>query len=107
MLNVLTIEPNRVRWGTAMSGTCNNTYSVKILPKQRNGRFPDQLVPPSSPSNLEYRVARLTLKPGSCNTRDAVVQLAMPMDNTNALQVVTYDATGNMIGNYPDLERVR
>ena len=107
MLNVLTIEPNRARWGTAMNGTCNNTYSVKILPKQRNGRFPDQLVPPSSPSNLEYRVARLTLKPGSCNTRDAVVQLAMPMDNTNALQVVTYDATGNMIGNYPDLERVR
>jgi hypothetical protein len=107
VLNVLTIEPKRVRWGTALNGICNSTYSVKILPQQRNGRFPDQLVPPSSPSNLEYRVARLTLKPGSCKTRDAVVQLAMPMDDTNILQVVTYDGKGNMIGNYPDLERVQ
>jgi hypothetical protein len=107
VLKVLTIEPNRVRWGTVMNGACDSTYSVKILPQQRNGRFPDQLVPPSSPSNLEYRVARLTLKPGPCNTRDAVVQLAMPMDDTNTLQVVTYDDKGNMIGNYPDLQRVR
>ena len=103
VLGVLTVEPNRVRWGNTMNGLCDSDYSVTTLPWGRNGRFPDQLVPPSDATDLVYGVVRLTLEPQACATGDAVVQLAMPLDGSNALQVVTYDAKGQMIGNYPNL----
>lgn len=106
ILDVLTLEPNRVRWGSDRNGICDSDYSVKILPWGRNGRFPDQLIPPSSPTDLVYGVVRLTLKPGPCQTGDAVIQLAVPLDGSNAMQVVTYDTKGTMNGNYPDLKRV-
>ena len=52
-------------------------------------------------------MVRLTLQPQACATGDAVVQLAMPLDGSSALQVVTYDAKGQMIGNYPNLTPLR
>ena len=102
VLGVLTVEPNRVRWGNAANGKCDADYSVETMPWGRNGRFPDQLVPPSAPTDLVYAVTRLTLKPKPCATGDAVIQLALPLGE-GPLQVVTYDAEGNMTGNYPDL----
>ena len=103
VLEVLTVAPNRVRWGNAANGICDSNYSVEQLPWGRNGRFPDQLVPPSEPSDLVYGVVRLTLDPRPCNTGVAVIQLAKPLDGSEALQVVTYDAQGDVRGNYPDL----
>ena len=73
------------------------------LPWGRNGRFPDQLVPPTQPTDLDYGVVRLTLKPRPCNTGLAVIQLAKLLDGSEALQVVTYDAKGDVRGSYPDL----
>ena len=32
-----------------------------------------------------------------------MIQLAMPMDGSSAMEVVTYDAEGQVIGKYPDL----
>lgn len=106
ILDVLTLEPNRLRWGSALNGICDSDYSVRFLPWGRNGRFPDQLVPPSSPTDLVYGVVRLTLQPRPCPTGAAVLQLALPLDGSNAMQVVTYDASGKVIGSYPDLRRL-
>lgn len=103
VLEVLTVAPNRVRWGNAANGICDSDYSVEHLPWGRKGRFPDQLVPPSQPSDLVYAVVRLTLQPRPCNTGVAVIQLARPLDDSDSLQVVTYDAKGEMRGNYPGL----
>ena len=100
VIDVLTVTPNRVRWGNAFNGICDSDYSVETLPWGRNGRYPDQLVPPSQPTDLVYGVARLTLRPGPCSTGDAVIQLAMPLDGSSALEVVTYGADGRLIGSY-------
>ena len=100
VIDVLTVEPNRIRWGNAINGICDSDYSVQQLPWGRNGRYPDQLVPPSAPSQLVFGVVRLTLQPGPCRTGDAVIQLAMPLDGSSALEVVTYNAKGQLIGQY-------
>ena len=100
VIDVLTVEPNRIRWGNAINGSCDSDYSVANLPWGRQGRYPDQLVPPSQPTDLVFGVARLTLRPGPCRTGDAVIQLAMPLDGSNALEVVTYNAKGEVIGQY-------
>ena len=100
VIDVLTVEPSRIRWGNAINGMCDSDYSVEQLPWGRHGRYPDQLVPPSASSDLVFGVARLTLRPGPCRTGDAVIQLAMPLDNSRALEVVTYNAKGQLIGQY-------
>lgn len=100
VIEVLTVEPNRIRWGNTTNGQCDSDYSVEILPWGRNGRHPDQLVPPRQPSDLVFGVARLTLQPGPCSTGDAVIQLAMPLDGSGALEVVTYGTGGRLIGQY-------
>jgi len=100
VIDVLTVEPNRIRWGNKANGLCDSDYSVQQLPWGRNGRYPDQLVPPSQPTDLVFGVARLTLQPGPCRTGDGVIQLAMPLDGSRALEVVTYDAGGRLTGQY-------
>lgn len=100
VLDVLTVEPNRIRWGNPINGICDSDYSVVNLPWGRNGRYPDQLVPPRQPTDLVFGVARLTLKPGPCSTGVAVIQLAMPLDGSSALEVVTYNAKGKLTGQY-------
>lgn len=45
-------------------------------------------------------MVRLTLQPAPCSTGDAVIQLAIPLDGTSALEVVTYNAKGQLIGQY-------
>ena len=100
VIDVLTVEPDRIRWGNALNGICDSDYSVEFLPWGRNGRYPDQLVAPSQPTDLVFGVARLTLQPGPCPTGDAVIQLAMPLDGSSALEVVTYGADGRLIGSY-------
>jgi hypothetical protein len=100
VIDVLTVEPNRIRWGNPINGMCDSDYSVRQLPWGRQGRYPDQLVPPSAPSDLVFGVVRLTLQPGPCSTGDAVIQLAMPLDGSSALEVVTYNAKGKLIGQY-------
>ncbi len=106
VIDVLTVEPNRIRWGNKANGICDSDYSVENLPWGRNGRYPDQLVPPSQPTDLVFGVARLTLRPGPCSTGDAVIQLAMPLDGSSALEVVTYDAKGQVIGKFGAFERL-
>lgn len=100
VIDVLTVEPNRIRWGNPINGICDSDYSVMQLPWGRHGRYPDQLVPPSAPSDLVFGVVRLTLQPGPCSTGDAVIQLAIPLDGSSALEVVTYNAKGQLIGQY-------
>jgi len=100
LIEVLTVEPNRIRWGNSANGRCDSDYSVTFLPWGRQGRYPDQLVPPSRPSELVYGLARLTLQPSPCSTGEAVIQLAMPLDGSNRLDVVTYGADGRLIGQY-------
>jgi len=100
VIDGLTVSPNRIRWGNAINGICDSDYSVANLPWGRNGRYPDQLVPPKQPTDLVFGVARLTLRPGPCATGVAVIQLAMPLDGSNALEVVTYAANGQLIGQY-------
>ena len=85
VIDVLTVEPNRIRWGNPINGICDSDYSVTQLPWGRHGRYPDQLVPPSAPSDLVFGVVRLTLQPAPCSTGDAVIQLAIPLDGTSAL----------------------
>ncbi len=106
VIDVLTVEPNRIRWGNQVNGLCDSDYSVENLPWGRNGRYPDQLVPPSQPTELVFGVARLTLRPTPCSTGDAVIQLAMPLDGSNALEVVTYDAKGEVTGMYGAFQRL-
>jgi hypothetical protein len=100
VLDVLSVEPDRVRWGNRANGICDSDFSVETLPWGRNGLYPDQLLPPAQPTDLVFGVSRLTLQPGPCRTGDAVIQLAMPLDGSNALEVVTYDAAGNLTGSY-------
>jgi hypothetical protein len=100
VIDVLKVEPNRIRWGNTANGVCDSDYSVENLPWGRNGRYPDQLVPPSQASELVFGVARLTLRPSACATGVAVIQLAMPLDGSSALEVVTYGADGQLIGSY-------
>ena len=103
VLDVLSVEPTRVRWGNAANGICDSDYSVEQLPWGRNGRFPDQLIAPTAPTDLVYAVVRLTLEPDPCTTGVAVIQLAKPLDGSDTLQVVTYDAKGAIRGQYPDV----
>ena len=103
VIDVLSVEPNRVRWGNALNGMCDSDYSVEQLPWGRNGRFPDQLIPPTEPTDLVYGVVRLTLQPRPCDTGVAMLQLARPLDGSGSLEVVTYDAQGSMRGNFTDL----
>ena len=100
VIDVLTVEPNRIRWGNSFNGVCDGDYSVAVLPWGRNGRYPDQLVPPDRPTDLVYGVVRLTLQPGPCRTGDAVIQLARPLDGSSVLEVVTYNAKGDLTGSY-------
>jgi hypothetical protein len=100
VIDVLTVEPDRIRWGNTANGLCDSDYSVQTLPWGRNGRYPDQLVPPRQPSDLVFGVTRLTLRPSACATGVAVIQLAMPLDGSSALEVVTYDAKGQLTGSY-------
>ena len=87
VIDVLTLEPNRIRWGNAFNGVCDSDYSVEILASRQPGE------PVSG-------VVRLTLQPGHCATGDAVIQLAMPPDGSSGLEVVTYGADGRLIGQY-------
>ena len=103
VLDVLSVGPKQVRWGTAANGVCDSAFSVEQLPPGQNGRFPDQLIAPTEPTDLVYAVVRLTLQPEPCATGVAVIQLAKPQDDSDSLQVVTYDAKGAVRGNYPDL----
>jgi hypothetical protein len=107
VIGVLTVKPNRIRWGNQANGICDSDYTVDNLPWGRHGTYPDQLVPPSQPTDLIYGVARLTLKPKPCSTGDAVIQLAIPLDGSNNLQVNTYDAQGQLIGSYGSFEPIR
>ena len=107
VVDVLSVEPNRIRWGTPANGICESDYSVKVLPWGRNGAFPDQLVPPNEPSDLVFGVARLTLFPKPCPTGDAVVQLAVPLDGSNRLAMNTYDSNVKLTAQYPDLTLLR
>lgn len=103
VLDVLTVEPKRVRWGNDLNGVCDSEYSAETLPNGENGRFPDQLIAPTEPTELAYAVVRLTLQPEPCPTGVAVIQLAKPLDGSKTLKVVTYDAQGAVRGKYPDL----
>ena len=103
VLDVLSVEPTRVRWGNELNGVCDSDYSVEQRPWGRNGRFPDQLIAPTAPTDLVYAVVRLTLEPDPCSTGVAVIQLAKPLDGSDTLQVVTYDAKGAVRGQYPDV----
>ena len=87
MIEVLTLEPNRIRWGNAFNGVCDSDYSVEILS-------------PRQPSEPLSGMVRLTLQPGPCATGDAVVELALPADGSSGLEVVTYGADGRLIGQY-------
>lgn len=80
---VLTVEPNRIRFGNQPNGICESDYTVKFLPMT---------------TNLRSGVVQLTLQPGPCRTGTAVIQLAMPLDGSHALEVVTLDATGKPTG---------
>lgn len=107
VIGVLNVEPDRVRWGNAANGICDSGYTVEQLPWGRKGTYPDQLVPPSEPTDLTFAVARLTLKPKPCSTGDAVIQLAMPLDGSSELEVNTYDAKGQLSGSYGRFEPIR
>ena len=98
VIDVLTVEPNRVSWGNRANGLCDSDYAVKFLPWGRNGTFPHQLTPPTQPSDLIYGVVQLTLQPRPCRTGAAVIQLAMPLDGSHAPEVVTLDSTGKPTG---------
>lgn len=87
VIEVLTLEPNRIRWGNAFNGVCDSDYSVEILS-------------PRQPSEPLSGMVRLTLQPGPCATGDAVVELALPADGPSGLVVVTYGADGRLIGQY-------
>ncbi|MEB3165788.1 MAG: hypothetical protein VKO65_03880 [Cyanobacteriota bacterium] len=105
VLEVLTITPRRVRWGNAYNGRCDSAYSAEVLPSGR-GTYPDNLTPPLQPSELDYRVVRLTLRPGPCPTGDAVLQLAMPRDGSDRIFVNSYGRDGQLTGWYGELNRL-
>ena len=107
VIGVLTIEPNRVRWGNQANGICDSDYSVENLPWGQNGTYPGQLVPPSKPTDLVYAVTRLILDPKPCSTGDAVIQLAVPLDGSNSMEVITYDAKGNQTGDFGTFRLVK
>ena len=105
VIDVLSVEPNRVHWGNAANGVCDSDYTVENLPWGRNGTYPDQLIPPAEPTDLVFAVTRLKLEPKPCATGDAVIQLAVPLDGSNRMEVVTYDAKGNVTGQYGSFDR--
>jgi hypothetical protein len=105
VLEVLTITPWRVRWGNAFNGRCDSAYSAQVLPTGR-GTYPDNLTPPLQPSDLDYRVVRLTLRPGPCPNGDAVLQLAMPRDGSDRIFVNSYGRDGQLTGWYGELNRL-
>lgn len=105
VLEVLTITPRRVRWGNAFNGRCDSAYSAQVLPTGR-GTYPDNLTPPLQPSDLDYRVVRLTLRPGPCPNGDAVLQLAMPRDGSDRIFVNSYGRDGQLTGWYGELNRL-
>ena len=104
VLDVLTLTPERVRWGNAFNGRCDRAYAVEELPTGQ-GTYPDNLVPPASPTDLRFRVVRLRLEPGPCG-RDAVLQLAVPQDGSDRLFVNSYAGDGSLTGWYGELNRV-
>ena len=107
VIGVLTVEPNRIRWGHQAHGLCDSDYQVEPLTGGRHGTYPDQLEPPSPPTDLVDGVVRLSLKPRPCSSGDAVIQLAVSLDGSNHLQVNTYDANGKLMGRYGSFEPIR
>jgi hypothetical protein len=107
VIGVLSVEPNRVSWGNTANGSCNSDYAVERLPLQRNGTYPDPLVHPSEPTDLAYSVTQLTLRPKPCKTGDAMLQLSMPLDGSQDLQVNTYNAKGQVTGIYGTFRPIR
>jgi hypothetical protein len=104
VLDVLTLTPERVRWGNAYNGRCDRAYNVEELPSGQV-TYPDNLVPPASPTDLRFRVVRLRLQPGPCG-RDAKVQLAIPLDGSDRMFVNSYAADGSLTGWYGELNRL-
>lgn len=107
VIDVLTVEPNRVSWGNKANGICSSDYSVEFLPWGRPGTYPDQLIPPSESSDVVFRVVRLTLQATPCHTGDASILLAKPLGGSDELQVNSYDAKGRFTGSYGSFERIR
>ncbi len=105
VLEVLTITPQRVRWGNAFNGRCDSAFAAVVLPPGR-GTYPDDLTPPRQPSDQEVRVVRLTLRPGPCATGDAMLQVAMPSGSTDRIFVNSYDRDGRLTGWYGELIRL-
>ena len=104
VLDVLSLTPERVRWGNAYNGRCDRAYVLEELPPG-NGTYPDNLVPPASPTDLRFRVVRLRLEPGPCG-RDAMVQLAIPLDGSDRMFVNSYAVDGSLTGWYGELNRM-
>lgn len=89
VIDRLTVEPNRLHWGNAANGICESEYSVETMP-------------PPEPTDRVTAVVRLTLQPVPCSTGDAVIQLSKPLDGRGVLSVNTYNAKGELIGQYGD-----
>ncbi len=62
VLDVLTLTPERVRWGNAYKGRCYSAYTLVELPPGK-GTYPDNLVPPASPTDIRFRVVRRSWSP--------------------------------------------
>lgn len=110
VIEVLTVEPHRIRWGNAANGICDGDYSVELLPRDGRGPAPNPDPEPGLPlrpsGDRGFRVARLTLRPGPCSTGDAVIELAMPLQGSGELEVVTYGVDGRLIGQYGGFTRL-
>ncbi|MFM9109189.1 MAG: hypothetical protein ACKOPN_01050 [Prochlorococcaceae cyanobacterium] len=89
VLDVLSVRPERVRWGTPFNGFCSSAYSVQRLADGR-GR-------------PGYSTVRLTLEPRPCRSGDAVLELAVALDGSRRAEVSTYAADGRLIGWYGEL----
>jgi len=61
------------------------------------GTYPDNRVPPASPTDLRFRVVRLGLEPGPCG-REAMVQMATPLDGDDCMFVNNYAGDGSFTG---------
>lgn len=98
---VLRIGETEVQWrGASARSVCRVRYSAQRRAEQEG--YPDRLAVPgvavSADEGRRYWVMALRLAPAQCLGERSALQLAVPVDDQDQGELVTYDRSGRPVG---------